>query len=191
VVQTRVGYTGGSSANPTYTNLGSHTEAIQIDYDPALISYESLLEIFWGSHDSVSPSWSRQYRKAVFYHNEKQRTAAEGSLKKIVSVIGDKVITEIEPFTEFYLAEGYHQKHRLRGHYAVLREFEEIYPEIKGLISSTAAARINGYLGGYGTCEQLNEEISRFGLSASGNKILLDEVCLGNMERTCSDRGCI
>ncbi len=70
-------------------------------------------------------------------------------------------------------------------------EFEEMYPDIRGVISSSAAARVNAYLGGYGTCEQLNEEISRFGLSASGNKILLDEVCLGNMERTCSDRGCI
>jgi methionine-S-sulfoxide reductase len=190
VLRTRVGYTGGTSTNPTYRNLDSHSEAIQIDYDPTLISYELLLEIFWDSHDPASRSWSRQYRKAVFYHNEKQKTAAEESHKQIASITGSKVMTDIEPFTGFYLAEDYHQKHRLRGQYALLREFEEIYPEIKGLISSKAAARVNGYLGGYGTCEQLNEEINGFGLSASSNKVLLDEVCLGNTERTCTYRGC-
>jgi len=190
VVRTRVGYTGGASTNPTYTNLSSHSEAIQIDYDPALISYESLLEIFWDGHDPESQPWSRQYRNAVFYHNEKQRTAAKKSHKRIASVIGSKVRTDIKPFTEFYLAENYHQKHRLRGNYAVLREFEEIYPEIRELVSSTAVTRINGYLGGYGTCKQLNEEISGFGLSASGNKALQDVVCLGNSKSTCTSGGC-
>ena len=190
MVRTRVGYTGGASTNPTYTNLGSHSEAIQIDYDPALISYKSLLDIFWDSHDPVSKFSSRQYRKAVFYHNEKQKMAAEGSRKRIASVIGERVKTKIEPFTEFYLAESYHQKHRLRGQYAVLIEFEEIYPEIKGLISSTAATRVNGYIGGYGTCEQLKKEISGFGLSASGNKALQDMVCLGNTKSTCTSGGC-
>ena len=190
MVRTRVGYTGGTSTNPSYRNLGSHSEAIQIDYDPALISYESLLEIFWNGHNPELQPWSRQYRNAVFYHNEKQRTAAKVSSKRIASLIGSKVKTDMKPFTEFYLAESYHQKHRLRGHYAVLREFEEIYPEIKELISSTAAARVNSYLGGYGTCEQLNKEISGFGLSAVGNKTLIELVCLGNAKMACSEGGC-
>jgi methionine-S-sulfoxide reductase len=182
-----VGYTGGRSADPTYRNIGDHSEAIQIDYDPARISYGSLLEIFWDSHDPASSSWSRQYRKAVFYHNEQQKKAAERS----APAIGGDLTTVIEPFTRFYLAEGYHQKHALRRHYSIINEFEEIYPEVKGLVSSTAAARVNGYLGGYGTCEQLKAESKGFGLSESSNSILLDVVCTGNPRSTCPAGGCI
>ena len=190
MVRTRVGYSGGTSNNPTYLNLGDHTEAIQIDYDPSKISYESLLDIFWDSHAPMSRAISRQYRTAIFYHNENQKKAAERSRENLASVLNGKIITEIELLKKFYLAEGYHQKHRLRSHYSVITEFETIYPQMKGLISSTAAARVNGYLGGYGTCEMLKAEISGFGLSAEMNKYLLKEVCLGNTETSCSATGC-
>ena len=190
MIRTRVGYTGGASTNPTYRNLESHSEAIQIDYDPARISYEDLLNLFWESHDPESRSWSRQYRNAVFYHNESQRMAAEESRERTAAVSGRKIMTDIEPIREFYIAEGYHQKHALRLHYDLLMEFEEMYPDIKGLISSTAAARVNAYLGGYGTCEMLNMELSGFGLSISGNRILLDTVCRGNIDQICSEERC-
>jgi len=71
VVRTRVGYTGGSTKNPTYHSLGDHTETVQIDYDPTQISFEELLDVFWDSHRPTQRAWSRQYMAAVFFHNER------------------------------------------------------------------------------------------------------------------------
>ena len=185
-----MGYAGGTSKNPTYQNIGSHSEALQIDYDPVKISYEDLLKVFWHSHDPTTQAWSSQYRHVIFYHNDAQEKAAVESRERLASLKGRQIATDLVPFTEFYLAEDYHQKFRLRNHYKVINEFETIYPDIKGLISSTAAARVNGYLGGNGTCDQLKSEISSFGLSEAGNKVLLNEVCLGNTDMSCSTERC-
>ncbi len=101
-----------------------------------------------------------------------------------------RIKTELLPLTRFYLAEDYHQKHMLRSSYALMEEFEAKYPFIEGLISSTAVARVNGYLGGSGTCDQLKSEIGDFGLSASGSRRLLEEVCGGKAEMLCPTGGC-
>lgn len=177
--------------NPTYTNLGDHSEAIQIDYDPAVISYDKLLEIFWESHNPTRQSWSQQYRTAVFYHNREQQKTAEESRDRLVSVTKGKILTGILPFTRFYLAEDYHQKHMLRNNWALMEEFEAKYPSVEKLISSTAVARVNGYLGGSGTCNKLKSEIDDFGLSQSGSKRLLEEVCRGNIEMSCPTKNCL
>jgi peptide methionine sulfoxide reductase MsrA len=79
VVRTRVGYAGGTKANPTYYRLGDHSETIQIDYDPAVISYEQLLDLFWSWHRPDRPAHSTQYASRVFYHSETQRALAEAS----------------------------------------------------------------------------------------------------------------
>ena len=76
MIRTRVGYTGGNKENPTYRTLGDHTESIEVDYDPGIISYADLLKVFWRSHDPGSRSWSRQYIAAIFYHNEEQKKQA-------------------------------------------------------------------------------------------------------------------
>lgn len=94
------------------------------------------------------------------------------------------------PFTGFYLAEGYHQKYKLRDHISILNEFEAKYPDVEGMVSSTATARVNGYLGGNGTCEQLKSEISGFGLSDTVNKELLEEVCQGIEMQSCPANSC-
>ena len=72
-----MGYAGGKKSNPTYHDLGDHTETLQIDFDPDVITYDELLEIFWASHNPGRKSWSRQYMAAVFYHNHKQKKAIE------------------------------------------------------------------------------------------------------------------
>jgi peptide-methionine (S)-S-oxide reductase len=154
------------------------------------ISYENLLQIFWDSHDPTTQAWSSQYRHVIFYHNDAQKKTAEESRDRLASLRGRQIATDLVPFTEFFLAEDYHQKFRLRNHYAVINEFEAIYPDTEKLISSTAAARVNGYLGGNGTCDQLKSEISSFGLSEAGNKILLNKVCLGNTDTSCPSKSC-
>jgi methionine-S-sulfoxide reductase len=115
VVRTRVGYSGGQEKDPTYRSIGDHSETIQIDYDPARISYKKLLFIFWQSHDPTYHAWSRQYMSAIFYHNDEQRKLALETRTFEEKQRNKKIQTEILPFAKFYLAEDYHQKYQLRG----------------------------------------------------------------------------
>lgn len=114
------GYTGGDMEDPSYQEVSTgqtgHAEAIQIQFDPKIISFEKLLEIFWVIHDPTTlnqqdPDLGTQYRSAVFYHSEEQRKIAESSKEKAAKKgqEGGKIVTEIKPFTRFYPAEGYHQ----------------------------------------------------------------------------------
>ena len=116
------GYSGGHVKNPTYkevcTGETGHAEVIQITFDPKLISYESLLEVFWNTHDPTTlnkqgADEGTQYRSAVFYHNEEQKKTAEQYLKQLQAskVFKNPIVTEISPLTNFYKAEEYHQNY--------------------------------------------------------------------------------
>ena len=120
VISTTSGYTGGSAKNPTYEDVSSgvtkHAEAVQVLYDPTKISFADLLTIFWQNINPTQPNGQfadigRQYRTAIFYHNESQRQAAEASKEKLqkLSLFSREIVTEIVPVTEFYPAEEYHQ----------------------------------------------------------------------------------
>jgi methionine-S-sulfoxide reductase len=174
VVRTRVGYAGGTKKHPTYHRLGDHAETIQIDYDPTQTSYGELLDVFWDSHSPTSQSWSRQYRSIVFYHNDEQKRLAVETRDREETRTGGKIYTEIIPASEFYLAEAYHQKYRLRQVPDLMKEFSVMFPDTNDFIASTAAARANAYVAGYGTLAALHEELSSFGLSPVANEKLLD-----------------
>lgn len=176
MVRTRVGYAGGSKVDPTYHSLGDHSETIQIDYDPAQISYGELLDVFWASHSPVSRPWSLQYASIIFYHNDEQKRLAEETREREVARLGAPIYTEIRPFSEFYLAEDYHQKYRLRGEPGLLQEFRAIYPDLQDFVDSTAVARANGYAGGHGTLATLEEELDSLGLSPEADHQLLEIV---------------
>lgn len=114
------GYTGGTKENPTYEEVCSettgHYEAVQITFDPVLISYEQLLDIFWRQIDPTDPGGQfydrgSSYRTAIFYHNEEQRLKAEQSKNKLAEsgIFSKPIVTEIIPATTFYPAEDYHQ----------------------------------------------------------------------------------
>ena len=167
MLRTRVGYCGGSTEAPTYRSIGDHAETIQIDFDPKRISYEQLLELFWTTHNSCRSAWSRQYMSAVFYSNEAQREAIEATREQFVKT-PDQVQTEIVPLVKFWIAEDYHQKYRLRHEGPLDDELHAIYPDEADYVNSTAAARVNGYLDGYGSNEQLEREIAKLGLSLEG-----------------------
>ncbi len=179
MIRTHVGYAGGSKENPKYYSLGDHSETIQIDYDPTRISYEKLLEVFWTSHSPVYESVSRQYMSIIFYHSEEQKKLAEETKANEESKLGRSIFTEIVPFTGFYLAEDYHQKYYLRREPALLEEYRTIYPDIEDFINSTAVARVNGYVGGYGELVTLEEELSSLGLSEKGGERLLEIAARG------------
>src|SRR3989337_1915441 len=122
VVSTTVGYSGGSSKNPTYRDVCSgrtgHAEVVQVEYDPSKTSYEELLDVFWSIHDPTQlnrqgPDVGTQYRSAIFYHNERQKKAAIKSKEKLEKSgkFTKPIITAIVPVSEFYKAEEYHQKY--------------------------------------------------------------------------------
>jgi methionine-S-sulfoxide reductase len=168
-----VGYSGGTKKNPTYHSLGDHTETVQVDFDPAKVSYARLLEIFWASHQPTENPWSRQYMKAVFYHNDAQKRQAEESRNKVAAKLGSRVATQVLPATDFYLAEDYHQKYALRLRAPdIAREFLAFYPDLKDLVNSTAVARVNGYLGGFGDSALFQAELNLLGLSPSSREKL-------------------
>jgi methionine-S-sulfoxide reductase len=173
VIRTRVGYSGGQKKNPTYRRIGDHSETIQIDYDPARISYKKLLLIFWQSHDPTYQAWSRQYMSAIFYHDEEQRKLATETRAFEEAHRKKKIKTEILPFSKFYLAEDYHQKYQLRGNRELMGEFKVMYPDNIDFVNSTAAARVNGYLGGHGTVEEIKATIATLGLSTASQQRLL------------------
>jgi peptide-methionine (S)-S-oxide reductase len=173
VIRTRVGYAGGSKANPTYHDLGDHAETIQIDYDPTRISYGHLLDIFWQSHTPARGSWSRQYASIIFFHDEEQKRLAIETRDREAARRGAKIHTEILPYSRFHLAEAYHQKYRLQQEKKVMREFTLIYPDPLRFVYSTAAARVNGYVSGYGTRESLERELGTLGLSSEAERTLV------------------
>jgi len=156
--------------------LGDHTETIQIDYDPNQITYHELLDVFWKSHNPTSRVISRQYMSIIFYHDEEQRRLALETRDREAVNRNARLYTEIVPYTEFYLAEDYHQKYRLQHEPDLMGEFRQMFPHMADFVNSTAAARVNGYLAGCGTSQALEEEIDSLGLSQAGAKKLLEIV---------------
>jgi peptide-methionine (S)-S-oxide reductase len=160
-----VGYAGGIKENPSYYNLGGHSETIQIDYDPNQITYEELLNVFWNSHNPTHQPWSRQYMSFIFYHNDEQKKLALETRQREEDSRGKPIVTEVVPASEFYLAEGYHQKYYLQQSSQFAHEYRSIYPSTEEFVASTAVARVNGYLGGYGSSATFEEESASLGLS--------------------------
>ena len=116
VIETEVGYTGGTSNDPTYHNIGDHTEAVKIEFDPHQITYDDILEKFWDIHDPTA-EYEPQFRSIIFYFDETQRAIAEQSKELVQTKYNDPIQTDIIPAGKFYPAEEYNQHHmaKLRG----------------------------------------------------------------------------
>jgi peptide-methionine (S)-S-oxide reductase len=124
VESTQVGYTGGEFDNPTYNEVCSgktgHAEAIQIEFNPSIVSYEELLMIFWNNHDPTTinqqgPDIGEQYRSVVFFHNPEQEAIANKIKDKLqdasIKKFNKQIVTQIVPAEKFFKAEEYHQKY--------------------------------------------------------------------------------
>ncbi len=122
VISTRVGYTGGNFANPTYQDVCSsrtgHAEAVEVEYDPAKLSYEKLLEVFWENHDPTQLNrqgldTGTQYRSAILFHTPEQKAEASTSKQKLEKEhrYNKPVVTQIVPAVTFFPAEDYHQQY--------------------------------------------------------------------------------
>lgn len=117
-----VGYSGGHLENPTYQDVCSgqtgHAEVVQLEYDPAEVSYDQLLDVFWKCHDPTTPNRQgpdigEQYRSAIFFHTPEQEAAARASKQKLDAsgALPRPVVTEITPTGPFWRAEDYHQQY--------------------------------------------------------------------------------
>lgn len=127
VVATAVGYSGGYFERPTYEQVCTldtgHAEAVRVIFDPDVLSYETLLDIFWKIHDPTTkdrqgPDVGKQYRSVIFYHNSEQKAAALASLKILEQsgAFKNSIVTDVVPISEFYMAEDYHQQyHEKKG----------------------------------------------------------------------------
>ena len=122
VTNATVGYTGGTLAHPSYervcANTTGHAEAVLVEFDPARVSYEELLDVFWNNHDPTTmnrqgPDWGSQYRSAIFTHNAAQQAAAEASKQRLEQrhQFTKPIVTQIAPAGAFYPAEEYHQRY--------------------------------------------------------------------------------
>jgi peptide-methionine (S)-S-oxide reductase len=122
VIDVAVGYAGGTVPKPNYRTVCSgktgHAEVVQVEYDPARVSFEQLLEVFWQIHDPTTlnrqgPDFGTQYRSIVFYSDEHERKVAEESKRRLdeSGKLGRPVVTQIVPAAEFYRAEEYHQRY--------------------------------------------------------------------------------
>jgi len=120
VTRTRVGYSGGTLANPTYEDVCSHTtghaEVVEVMYDPERVTYEQLLDVFWRKHDPTQlnrQGWDvgDQYRSAIFFHEDEQQETALRSKAREQANWTSPIVTQIEPAQTFYEAEDYHQQY--------------------------------------------------------------------------------
>ncbi|WP_205504601.1 peptide-methionine (S)-S-oxide reductase MsrA [Rufibacter psychrotolerans] len=165
VVRTRVGYAGGSTQHPTYRTLADHIETVQLEFDPSQLTYAQLLEQFFRHHTPTNVPRKRQYTSAIFYHSAQQEQVAREAIQTARERLQQPIQTELLPYQAFYLAEERHQKWKLRRVPAILAELQKIYPDPEAFIHSTAVARVNGYVGGYGEKERFMEEMGSLGLS--------------------------
>lgn len=125
VTNALVGYEGGSFENPTYNDVcrgnTGHAEVVEVEYDPEKVSYETILDTFWTSHDPTQvnrqgPDYGDQYRTVVFYHSPEQKAVAEESRRAMDAAgrFSSPIATSIEPATTFYVAEDYHQEYLVK-----------------------------------------------------------------------------
>ncbi len=120
VLSTAVGYEGGKMENPTYkdvcTDRTGHAEVVEVDYDPAKVTFDALLDVFWENHNPTTlnyqgPDYGSQYRSAIFYHDDAQREVAGASRQRRQPKFKKPIVTEIVPAQTFFRAEEYHQQY--------------------------------------------------------------------------------
>lgn len=167
-MRTRVGFTGGTLKDPTYRKLGDHTESVDLDFDPAAITFSELLQLFWKFHDPTV-GLKRQYMSAIFYHDEEQKWLAEKSKDKAQESFSRPIVTEILAMDTFYEAEDYHQKYLLRN---CGKLFHSLNLEGQALIKSHVAAKLNAFAGGFGSREEFEQNAGKWGLKQNETEVV-------------------
>lgn len=173
-----MGYAGGDRAEPDYRHIGDHTECFQVDFDPDVISYTELVDLALASHDPTRAAHKPQYASVILAHDAEQLALASQRADRSAAAAGvQRLATRIEPLKQFWLAEDYHQKYHLRHDRTLMSDFGAMFGvDQEAFRESTAAARVNGYIAGYGRKSRLSSEIPFLGLSDSGRSRLVTAV---------------
>ncbi len=173
VAGTLAGYAGGTTPAPSYRTMGDHIETIQLLYDPSVIKYPELLSVFFANHKPLGKPWKRQYSSAIFFHSAEQKEQALEAKERSSTFFGQEVYTPVIPYEHFYRAEDRHQKYKLQRHPLLLNWIQERFGNFQEMVDSTAAARLNGYLYGFGTEEAIVQFTDKYRLSAPATEVLL------------------
>ena len=176
VIRTRVGYAGGTTESPTYKTIADHTETVQIDFDPTTISFEEILLHFWRNHYPNRDQYKgQQYVSSLRYHNEQQLQIIDQVKMKMEQELGEPIETEITLLEQFTLAEQRHQKYYLKRYPKALEQLEPFYSSEESLVDSTFAARLNGFVKGFGTRDQIVTEIQSWQVDESARQQLIQQ----------------
>ncbi|WP_345774045.1 peptide-methionine (S)-S-oxide reductase [Paenibacillus sp. H1-7] len=161
IVRTRVGYAGGTTADPTYHQLGDHSETVEMDFDPEIVSLDSIVNVFWDNHNpqNINDYKGRQYRSILLYRDEMQLGVIRNVLQHREQLGNGRPDTEVAPFVRFYRAEDRHQKYYLKRFPDAYGKLSTLYPSHEDLVNSTLAARLNGVAKGYVNLTRIVEEI--------------------------------
>ncbi|EYC13957.1 hypothetical protein Y032_0042g625 [Ancylostoma ceylanicum] len=162
VKKTRVGYAGGTTVNPTYRNIGDHTEVTEVQFDPSLISYRQVLDFFW-SHHNPAERRKKQYQSAILYETDDEKKVAEETYAQAKAKFGN-IETYVVKLDKFYQAEDYHQKYWLRNKKDI---FDELKLNDSQVADSVLAAKMNAFCAGYTDFSELEELKREHGLSES------------------------
>lgn len=176
VIRTRVGYGGGTTSDPTYRNMGDHTETVEVVYDPGVISFSDILNAFWDNHNpfNINDYKGRQYLSLLLYRGDGQLKAIHQVLARRGEQGKGRPDTEIAPLTAWYPAEDRHQKYYLKRHPDAIEQLSPLYPTHEELVSSTLAARLNGLAKGYTSLERIQKEIHTWPLAEEERSLLLE-----------------
>lgn len=167
--RTRVGYAGGAAERPTYRAMADHTECFQVDFDPTVVTFEDLLELFWQSHDPTREPWKVQYASLVLAHDADQLAAARESAERVSGFLGRRVATRIEELTTFWPAEDYHQKYHLRQDRVLAAEYRAIFGDDEvALRESTSAMKANAFVATRPGAAVVDRYAGRLGLGDAG-----------------------
>ncbi|QDP39852.1 peptide-methionine (S)-S-oxide reductase MsrA [Radiobacillus deserti] len=175
VIQTKVGFAGGTTLDPTYRQMGDHTETVQIVFDADRISYQELLHVFWGNHNAIKDRFykERQYISILLYHSNAQKDIAEEVKKEWEDKLNGDIQTEFQAFQVFYRAEDHHQKYNLKRFKKATEIIRELFPVEEDFVQSTIVARLNGFVKEHGKMSEIKQEIEQWNLSDEKKRELL------------------
>lgn len=159
--------------------MGDHTESLEIDYDPTVISVVELLKMFWQHHHSqrINDYRGRQYLSLLLYRNEQQLEQIQSQKQKFERQLEEEILTEIKPYHHFYCAEDRHQKYYLKRFSNAYASIFQHFATERAFVDSTVVARLNGIAKGFGSYSDLKQSVRFWGLSEieeqNLNKLLL------------------
>jgi peptide-methionine (S)-S-oxide reductase len=171
-----VGYAGGTKDQPTYRQMGDHTETLEIDFDPTVIKFEEILDLFWQHHNALRTSndRGRQYTSLLLYRNDEQKTKALEMKSKWEGIRQGSIHTEISPYTTFYLAEEKHQKYYLKRYPKAFETLIQLFSTHQEFVDSTLVARLNGFVREFGSLKVIRSELESWQLVETELKMIIN-----------------